>query len=343
MMLSRSLSVLVLAFAALGFPGLAQAQGVIEKPQIHIAVGGKAAFYYLPLTIAEQLGYFRDEGLEVKISDFAGGSAALRAVVGGSADVVSGAYEHTINLQSKKQIFQAFVEMGRAPQISVGVSKARAAGFRSYKDLKGMKIGVSAPGSSTNMVVNLIAAKGGLKPGDYSIVGVGTGAGAVAAMKSGQIDAISNVDPVMTMLEQEGAVKVIADARTLRGTQEVFGGPMPAAVLYAPIEFVKKNPNTVQALANAIVRADRWLQAAAPRDILKTVPEAYLLGNQALYLFSYAKVKEALSPDGYISDAGTKTALKALSSFNPAVKASEIKLELTYTNEFVKKAHLKYK
>lgn len=336
----------IAAFAlalAVGSLAPAWAQGTPEKSKVHIAVGGKAAFYYLPLTIAEQLGYFKDEGLEVKISDFAGGSAALRAVVGGSADVVSGAYEHTINLQSKKQIFQAFVEQGRAPQISVGVSRAKAAGFKSMKDLKGMKIGVSAPGSSTNMIVNLLLAKAGLKPSDVAIVGVGTGSGAVAAMKSGQIDAISNVDPVMTMLEQEGAIKIVADTRTLKGTLEVFGGPMPAAVLYAPIEFVRNNPNTVQALTNAIVRADLWLQKAAPRDILKTVPEAYLLGNQALYLFSYANVKEALSPDGYIADAGTKTALKALAAFNPAVKAADIKLDLTYTNAFVKKAHQKYK
>src|ERR1019366_9452152 len=73
----------------------------IEKPKVSIAVGGKNLLYYLPLTIAEQLGYFKDEGLQVELSDFAGGAKALQALVGGSADVVSGAYEHTINMQSK--------------------------------------------------------------------------------------------------------------------------------------------------------------------------------------------------------------------------------------------------
>ena len=118
-----------------------------------------------------------------------------------------------------------------------------------------------------------------------SIVGVGTGAGAIAAIKSGQIDAISNVDPVMTKLEQDGAIKIVADTRTLKGTDEVWGAPLPAGCLYAPIEFIRKNPNTVQALTNAIVRADKWLAKATPQDILKTVPEAYLLGDKALYLF----------------------------------------------------------
>ena len=132
----------------LALAGGARAQS-LEKPKVTIAVGGKSALYYLSLTIAEQLGYFKDEGLDVEIADFAGGSKSLQAVVGGSADVVSGAYEHTINLQARKQYFTEFVLMGRAPQISVGVSKAKADAYKGPKDLKGFKIGVSAPGSST--------------------------------------------------------------------------------------------------------------------------------------------------------------------------------------------------
>jgi NitT/TauT family transport system substrate-binding protein len=336
--LKFALSAAVFALSAAG-----QAQAALEKSKVHIAVGGKAAFYYLPLTIAEQLGYFKAEGLDVTISDFSGGSTALRAVVGGSADVVSGAYEHTISLQGKKQFFQAFVLQGRLPQISLGVVSAKASAYKSPKDLKGMKIGVSAPGSSTNNLVNQMLAKAGLKPTDVSIVGVGTGAGAIAAIKSGQIEAISNVDPVMTKLEQDGAIKMVADTRTLKGTIAVWGAPLPAGCLYAPIEFVRKNPNTVQALTNAIVRADKWLAKATPQDILKTVPEAYLLGDKALYLFAYGKIQEALSPDGSISDAGAKATLKALATFDPQIKADQIKLDQTYTNEFVRKANAKYK
>ena len=334
---------LALGMTLIALAAQAGAQGALEKTKVHIAVGGKAAFYYLPLTIAEQLGYFKAEGLDVTISDFAGGSTALRAVVGGSADVVSGAYEHTISLQGKRQYFQAFVQQGSLPQISMGISAARAASYKSPKDLKSMKVGVSAPGSSTNNLVNQMLVKGGLKPGDVSIVGVGLGAGAIAAMKSGQIDAISNTDPVMTRLEQDGAIKIIADTRTTKGTIAVWGAPLPAGCLYAPIEFVKKNPNTVQALTNAIVRADKWLANATPQDILKTVPEAYLLGDKALYLFSYGKIKEALSVDGSISDAGAKATLKALAAFDPQIHPAEIKLDQTYTNEFVKKANAKYK
>ena len=330
----------MMAACALALAASAQAQ--LEKPDVHIAIGGKSALYYLPLTLAERLGYFKDEGLNVRISDFPGGSRSLQAVVGGSADVVSGAYEHTINMQSRGQHFVAFVLAGAAPQISVGIVTSRAAAYKSPKDLKGLKVGVSAPGSSTNMVANYLLAKGGLKPTDVSIVGIGAGAGVIAAVEQGRVDVISQTDPAVTILEKEGKIKIIAETRTPEGTEKLFGGPMPAASLYSPVDFVKKNPNTVQALTNAMVRALLWLQDASPQQVLATVPEDYLLGNKAMYLFAFNNVKTAYSKDGMITEAGAKTTLKALASFNPKIEPSKINLAETYTNEFAKKALAKY-
>lgn len=324
------------------FLAVFSAQGQIEKRDVHIAVGGKVALYYLPLTITERLGYFKDEGLNVRISDFPGGTRSLEAVVGGSADVVSGSYEHTINMQSKKIDFQAFVLSGAAPQITVAIASKLAAKYKSPKDLKGLKVGVSAPGSSTNMVVNYLLAKGGLKPTDVSIVGIGAGANVISAVDQGRVDVISQTDPAVTILEKDGKVKVIAETRTPEGTEQLFGGPMPAASLYAPIEFIRKNPNTVQALTNAMVRALIWMQQASPQQILATVPEEYTLGNKAMYLFAYNNVKTAYSKDGLFNEAGAKTTLRALASFNPAIKPETVRLADTYTNAFVNKALAKY-
>jgi NitT/TauT family transport system substrate-binding protein len=325
-------------------PLAAQAQAKIEKPKVSIAVGGKPAFYYIPLTIAERLGYFKEEGLDVEISDFAGGSKALQAVVGGSADVVSGAWENTIDQQPKGLNLQGFVKMGRYPAITVGIVKAKAASYKSPKDLKGMKIGVTAPGSSTNRVVQRIMAEGGLKPDDASFIGVGTSSGVIAAVKSGEIDAVSNIDPVITMMEKSGDIVVVADTRTEEGTRKVMGfSDLPAGALYAPSDFVKKNPNTVQALTNAIVRALLWLQKATPDQVADTVPPEYLLGDRGLYTAAYVKFKPAISPDGLFTKEGAENTLKFLAAFNPAMKPGEIKLDQTYDNSYAQKALAKYK
>jgi NitT/TauT family transport system substrate-binding protein len=154
---------------------------------------------------------------------------------------------------------------------------------------------------------------------------------------------MSNTEPVMTMLEQKGEVKIISDTRTLKGTQEVFGGPMPACCLYAPVEFIDRNPNTCQALANAVVHSLKWLQTAGPSDIIKTVPEGYLLGDRALYLASFNKVREAIALDGMLPEEGARTALKALATFDPTLNADRISLGRTYTNDFARRAKEKFK
>jgi len=326
------------AVPAIGLTGANARAQALEKTKVSIAVGGKASFYYLPLSIAEFKGFYKAEGLDVEISDFAGGSRALAAVVGGSADVVSGAYEHTINLQQKGQMFQAFVLQGRAPQMAIGVSSKTMAGYKSVADLKGKKIGVSAPGSSTNMMASFMLANAGLKASDVSFVGVGTGAGAVTALRSGQIDAISNVEPVMTMLQQSGDIRIVADMRTMKGTQEFLGGPMPAACLYAPLTFVQKYPNTAQALASAIIRANRWIESVGPSELIRTVPESYLLGDRGIYLATFNAIRDSISRDGLISDEGSQTALKLLESSTPKWDKTKVELAKTYTNEFAKKA-----
>lgn len=328
--------------AGLAMPAL-RAQDGPELARLTMAVGGQATFYYLPLTIADQLGYFKAEGLEVAIEDHTGGAHALQAVVGGAAQVGAGAFEHMVTLRSRGLAYQAFVLLGRAPQIAMGVSTRTLAQYQGIGMLRGRSIGVSAPGSSTHMVAQLLLARGGLRPDDARFVGVGTGSEALAALRAGRLDAMSNTEPVMTMLEQQGDVRIVGDTRTLKGSQALFGGNMPAACLYAPAEFIARHPRTCQALADGIVHALKWLQTAGPGDIVRTVPESHLLGDRALYLASFQKVREAISPDGLLPDDGGVTALRALASFDARIKRARIDPGKLFTNVFARKAKERFK
>jgi len=315
-----------------------------EKKKITIAVGGKSLFYYLPLTVAERQGYFKAEGLEVEIPNFAGGSQALRALVGGSADMVSGAYEHTINMVAKKQPIKAVVLQAKYSSMVLVLPKDKAAKYHSGKDLKGMKIGVTAPGSSTNMFVNNLLAKDGLKPTEVVIVGVGTGAGAVAAMEKGEIDALVNLDPVVTQLEATGKFVSVVDSRTEKGMQEVYGGDYHASVIYVQDEFIKKNPNTVQAVVNAMVRANRWIAKATPQQIVDLMPDEYKAGNPSLYKEGLLKNMIGYSEDGMMSMKAAENVYKVLVQFEPSVKeAGKMDLQSTFDNSFVRRAAAKYK
>ena len=316
-----------------------------EKKKITIAVGGKNLFYYLPLSVAERKGYFKDEGLEVEIPDFAGGAKALQALVGGSADMVSGAYEHTINMAAKKQPIKAVVLQAKYSSIVLLLPKDKAAKYKGPADLKGLKVGVTAPGSSTNMFVNNILAKGGFKPTDISVVGVGAGSGAVAAMEKGEIDALSNLDPVITQLESTGKFVAVADSRTEKGMKEIYGGDYHASVIYITEEYIRKYPNTVQAVVNAIVRADRWIAKATPQEIVDLMPDTFKGSNPSLYKEGLLKNMIGYSEDGQMSMKAAQNVYKVLKQFEPSViKAGDsIRLDQTFDNSFARKAAAKYR
>jgi len=230
------------------------------------------------------------------------------------------------------------------PGLELGIRKDLAAGYSWAKDLKGMKIGVSAPGSSTHMLINHLLASVGLKQDDVSIIGVGTGPTAVAAMRSGQIDALSSSEPVMTLLERSGDIKIVVETITDKGVRDVFGGSMPAATLYARLDFIEQNPNTVQALTNAIVRALLWLQKSTTEDVLNAVPPEYLLGDRALYAASFERLRATYSKDGMIPRKGVDNSYKVLLAHNTAVRrAPVVWINQTYTNVFVEKALHQYR
>jgi NitT/TauT family transport system substrate-binding protein len=317
--------------------GTASAQ-VPEKKDIKLGVGGAPALYYLPLALTDSLGYFKEQGLNVEINDFKGGSQSLTALVGGSADVVTGAYEHTLRMQAKGQDILAVIELGRYPGIALAVKKDRADKIKTIADLKGAKIGVTAPGSSTNMIVWYLMAKAGLKPDDASFIGVGAAASAIVAIQRGEIDAISNVDPVISKLQSTNEVVVLAETRTTEGTTKVLGGPMSAAVLYLKRDFMDKNPNTVQALVNAFYKTLLWLDKATPEQVADKVPQEYWLGDKALYIAAVKNNLQVYSRDGVVSAESQKRSLDFLKQFDKEIAAATIDPAKTWDARFVTKA-----
>src|SRR4051812_3566549 len=187
--------------------GLAAAQ-----TKITIAVGGGSCLCYLPTVLAKQLGEYDRAGLAVELVDLKGGSDALKAVLGGSADVVSGYFDHCVNLAAKKQELVSFVVYDRYPGLVLVVSPSHNKEISSIKDLAGKKVGVSAPGSSTDFFLKYLLKKNGLDPTSASVIGVGNGATAVAAIQQGQIDAAVILEPAVTVLQASYPdLKILSD------------------------------------------------------------------------------------------------------------------------------------
>jgi NitT/TauT family transport system substrate-binding protein len=326
------------ALAALMLLTPASAQDKPEMPQVRLAVGGKSAIFYLPLSVTERLGYFKDAGLEVEIADVQSGARALQSLVGGSAEVGVGTFDHTIQMQAKGQPVVAVTQYGRYPGFVLGTIASKSIAYRGPQSLKGLKIGVTSPGSSTHFMAAYMLVRSGLKADDASFVGTGVTSTAVAAARRAEIDAIVSSDPMMSLMQGEGLVKVVADTRTPEGTQEVYGGPYPGGVVYTTPAFIEKNPRTVQAIVTAFVRALKWMSMHTPEDIARVMPEDYALGNREVYVRALAASQAMYSPDGRFVPGAVETAYQVLKVFDPSVAGATIDLPKTHTGAFVEKA-----
>src|SRR5262245_24615786 len=308
-----------LVFAAIAALGLVLPAHAQEKKTVTIAVSGPPAqLYFLPVVLAKQLGHFDQAGVTVELQHFNSGSRALESVVGGSADIVAGAYENTLRMHAKGQPMQSIVLFGRYPQNILGISKAHAASYKSPADLKGQKIGITGPGSATQTFLNLILEKAGLKPDDVSPVTVGAGAVAVAGMRRGnELYAISNLDLAITELTMAGDIVVAVDSRTAEGTRAVYGGEYASGSLYAPIAFLQKNPKNAEAVARAMVRTLDWMKKASPDEIVATLPAEFYQANPAVYRKALESNLPSFSPDGLMPPDAPANVLKAMVRFDP--------------------------
>lgn len=322
--------------AALGTaPPAAAQQDKPEMPRLRFAVGGKAGIFYLPVTVTERLGYFKEAGLDVEIIDLASGARALQALIGGSADVGTGTYDHTVQMQAKNQPIIAVLQYGRFAGLVLATITSKNVPFRSAADLKGLKVGVTSPGSATHFMAAYMMVRSGLKPTDASFIGTGATSTAVAAARRGEIDAIVSSDPMLSLMLADGLVKVVADGRTAAGTEAIYGGPYPGGIVYATSAFIDKNPRTTQALVTAFTRALAWLDKSSPEEIVKLMPPDYSMGNPAIYLAAIKASKPMFSPDGRFVAGGAKTAYDVLKVFDTSVAGAKIDLSKTVTNRFL--------
>jgi NitT/TauT family transport system substrate-binding protein len=339
----------IVSLALMGVLGLcagAQAQTPkLEKPRIALSVGGSISqMNKVAYVIALHRKYFEQEGLTVDSVAFASGTAALQNLIGGNADVVEGSFEHTLRMQTKGQHLMCIAVFGRYPANVLVVRKSQADKIKTIADLKGKKIGISAPGSSTHNFVAGLMERAGVNYKEASFISIGTGLSAVAAVRSGgELDAIVNLDPAINALVDNGEVVVLADSRTEEGTFAAFGGPYLADCLYAKIDFVKANPNTAQAIANAIVHAMQWLKTASIDDIIKSLPPEYYQTDERLYRKSLEKNLAAFQWDGIVSNEAVASVWKAISILEPELRAAKVDFEKTYDNRLVERALTKYR
>lgn len=320
--------------------GLALSTGLaLAQSKVTIAVGGAACLCYLPTVLAERLGEYDKAGVKVELVDFKGGSQSLTAVLGGSADVVSGYFDHCVNLAAKNQFLQAFVVYDRYPGLALVVGPKNTDSIKSVKDLANKRVGVSAPGSSTDFFLKFLLHKNGVDPNSVGVVGIGLGATAIAAMEQGSVDAAVMLDPAVTLMQGKTKnLRILSDTRTQKDTLDAFGGEYPGGALYTKVDWIEKHPKETQALTNAIVATLKWIHSHSAEEIMAKMPDELVGPDKAQYLAALKNTIPMYSTTGKMDPKGAEAVLAVFSQGSPEVAKAKIDLSKTFTNKFVEQA-----
>jgi NitT/TauT family transport system substrate-binding protein len=329
----------VIFAAALSFAAITSgAFTPADAKTITIMVGGMEKQIYLPAMLTEKLGYFKDQGLDVELSNEPAGIEGADALLAGEVQGVVGFYDHTIDLQGKGKYAESVVQFSRVPGEVELVSAKLADKVHSFADLKGMSLGVTGLGSSTNFLTLYMAQRAGLKPGDITTVAVGAGNTFLAAMKQDQIQGGMTTEPTISRAVSTGLAKVLVDMRTAEGAKAALGGTYPAACLYMSEAYVKANPQITQKLANAFVKTMQFIASHSAEEIADKLPKDYYAGDKASYVKALDAGKAMFTSDGRMPADGPETVLKVLTSFEKDLQHKQIDLSRTYTTSYVDKA-----
>lgn len=328
----------IFATALLAFGLHAASAAEPEKTKLTIGVGSQI-LNYMPLELAAKRGAFKDQGLDVTVANFqAGGVKALQALMGGSVDGVVGFYDHTIAMQAQGKALTCVFLVNDVPGVLIGVRSDLADKVKSGADLKGLKLGITSPGSSTDMMGRAYVKQAGLGPRDVSVIAVSSGAPGIVALESKTIDALVYFDPSATLIEQRKLAVPLFDARTIEGSKKAFGGVYPTACLYFPQSFIDKNPETVQRMVNAFAITHRWITTVPTEELVDAIPPGYKTADRDTNITILNASKDLFSKDGAMSLENMKVPYDVLANYDPKVAATNIDLTKTFTNRFVDEA-----
>ncbi len=309
-----------------------------KLPKVNIMVGGMEKIIYLPAKLTENLGYFKEEGLDVELTSQSSGVNAEQSLIAGEVQGVVGFYDHNIDMQAKGKYLEEVVQMATVPGAKLMVSNKIKDKVKSLADLKGKNIGVTSLGASSHFLINYLVTKGGNTSKDFVPLAVGSGNTLIAAMQQGNIDLAWATQPTTSLLETKGIATPLVDLESPEGMKQATGGIYPSSSLYMSSDYVKKNPEVVQHLANAFVKTLKYIHTHSAEEIADKLPKEYYAGDKELYVKALKSSLPMFTADGKMPSDGPEKVLDVLTTSKPELKSAKVDLSKTFTNTFVDKA-----
>lgn len=308
-----------------------------EKEKVDFGVGSApGSSVYIQVDLAKALGYFMEEGLDVTLQNFNGGAVAGAALVGGSIEVSANALDHVIKAKRQGKELRMIVSFCHLPGTPLVVNNKYRSEIKSPKDLKGRLVGVTAPGSATDLLTRYMMAKEGIRPEDMKIIGVGTNT-IIPAVENDQVVGAMGVDPWVSQIVKRGKGFLLVDLRTEKDTRAIFGGPYQFTGLLAREDVIERRPVMIQKVVNALVKANKWM-AANPVEKWADVLPPEMLGDRATWIESMKASREMFTSDSLPTAEGVMNVLRAFEVVGQIPNATSMDPSGLIDTRFVKRA-----
>ena len=279
--------------------------------------------------LAQALGHFAAAGLAVEVIELASTSKAMQALFGGSAEMVTGGYDHAIHLAAEGRQARSFVVLTtRSPLALVAAPRSR---IRRIEELKGATVGISAFGSSGQHFVNYLLHRHGLSGQDVKFAITGGGHSVtVASIEQGRLDAVVTLPPSLAILRARiPDLAILANGTTIEGTREVFGvDQYPGVCVMAQASWIAANRDTVTRLAQAMRKTLTWVREHSAEQLQERLRNRAGLPEE---LEGLRATIASSSPDGRMPAGGPEAVREMLAASYPNVRS--VDLSSTYTAE----------
>jgi NitT/TauT family transport system substrate-binding protein len=289
-----------------------------------------------PVVLAERLGYLSADGVTITVMNIRDDVSTADMLMDGRVDAVMAYYHHTVVNQSEGREFETIVALGMTPGAKVLVSNQAKDKYKTTADLKGSRFISGGAGSSKTTLANYLVLAGGLKLEDYTRTGTDGRDKNIATLREGKADFVVAPTPDGRFYEDAGVATVWADLTTVEGTRKYFGALFPSASVYMTTARANAHPEIAQHLANAFVRALKFINTHTPEEIAAVIPDEIAGKDRAAYLKVLREEIPMFATDGRMPPDAAEKEWRVLATAVP--RYLKVQPARTYTNAFADEA-----
>jgi len=299
--------------------------------------------------VAQQQGFFKDEGYDFRVIQGGSGVKTREIMASRQADFAIADILHVLQLNNHGRPTRALNAVDtRAPGVRFAVRKdlydqgvntiQKAAAWK-RPDGKKAIFGVSSIGGTSHLWSHYFMERLGLAD-QVTWIGVGNTDTMLGSFKTKQIDVLSSAVSLISESEKNGWGKQIYAPSELKTWNEIIGGPVPVNTNFCLLSTIEKEPEKVQAFTNAIWRATQWINKHSPQEILGSIERYVGSTSPEANLLEIGELKDVTDPDGLIGAEAYARGEKVWYSDLTGIKP--VKLEDAFSDKFLKAAHAKY-